>query len=250
MRMMGDFMLWVAIGLQGRSVRLDAPLISWRRHADSVTLNVGIEHSREHLTAYYRALALDGFPEMSEVDRAEGLRNACIWGAIMGGQAPTWPGDRYFLTDLERKFISAGAAGCDLSSPPDWDEVERAGTLYRDLVDATLQLARGRRPAAGEPGPQGTEAAEARLREVGVLADETGAFTAVDESEVRRGLMEAAVIAGAGADPARNRFRIIDLEATALRDHELATLETIGFSGSADATAAELERVRAELSRS
>lgn len=242
MRMMADFVLWTDVGLRGSSIRVDAPLVSWRRHAGSVTLNLGVEHSREHLTAYRRALALEGFPAPSDPDRAEGLRNACVWAAIMGGQAPTWPGDRYFVADLERKMISAGAAGCDLARPVDWAEVERAAALYRELVETTVKRADERRPPPPrEPG--GIEAAEARLAEVGLIEDEAGGFSEVDEAELRRGLIDAAVAAGAVTDPRRNRFRIIDLERTSLSDDELSTLEAIGFAGSADDTAAALSRL-------
>jgi hypothetical protein len=242
MRMMADFVLWADIGLRGSAIRVDAPLVSWRRHAGSVTLNLGVEHSREHLAAFERALALDGFPELTNADRAEGLRNACVWAAIMGGQATTWPGERYFVCDLERKVISAGAAGCDLSKPIDWNEVERSAALFRELVEATVRHANERRPPSpGAPG--GTEAALARLREVGVIAEESGEFREADEAAVRYGLLEAAVAAGAVSDPRRNRFRIIDRELTHLEDDELSTLETIGFGGSADDTAAALSRL-------
>jgi hypothetical protein len=61
---------------------------------------------------------------------------------------------------------------------------------------------------------------------------------------MRRGLIEAAIAAGAATDPARNRFRIIDLERVRLSDDELATLEALGFAGSAEAIAEGLERLR------
>jgi hypothetical protein len=224
--------------------------VSWRRHAGSITLNLGAEHSREHVTAYRRAIGLDGFPALSDRDLAEGLRNACVWGAIMGGAAPSWPGERYLVCDLHRKLISAGAAGCDLSVAPDWSTVERAAKLYKELVAGMLELAAERDvspPPAVARG--GIEMAEARLRAVGVLPDEHGSLREAAESEMRLGLIEAAIFAGASTDRARNRFRIIDLRRTRLRDDELATLEALGFAGSADSTAAELERCRHELRR-
>ncbi len=250
MRMMADLVLWADIGLRGPAIRIDEPLVSWRRHPGSVTLNLGIEHSREHLAAYQRALALDGFPTISDVDRAEGLRNACVWAAIMGGQAPSWPGARYFVCDLERKLISAGAAGCDLGAPPNWTEVERAARSYEELVATMVELAHARRPPPPpRPAPIGIEAAMARLRDVGLIADEQGEFREADEARARVAALEAAAAAGAAADPARHRFRIIDLERTRLTDDEHACLEAIGFCGSAEATAEPLERCRAELSR-
>ena len=251
MRMMADFVLWVDVGLRGPAIRVDEPLVSWRRHAGSVTLNLGIEHSREHLTAYWRALALDDFPQLTDRDVAEGLRNACVWAAIMGGPAATWPGDRYFVCDLERKRISAGAAGCDLRRAPDWEEVNRAADLYRELVATTIDLARQRHPPGSpKPTPSGIDAATALARLAGALADPSGEFREADEAESRLALLQAATAAGAVADPERHRFRIIDLERTRLTNEEHTTLETIGFGGSADATAAALERRRSELRRS
>ena len=250
MRMMADLVLWVEIGLRGHAVRLAEPLVSWRRHAGSVTLNLGAEHSREHLIAYRRALALDGFPELTEAERAEGLRNACVWGAIMGGAATSWPGDRYFVCDLHRKLISAAAAGWDLTAAPDWSIVERAAQLYSELVATMIELAHERHtPPPPAVEAVGVEAAEEMLRAVGVAADEHGAFREVEEAEMRLGLIEAAVAAGAITKPEQNRFRIIDLRRTRLREEERAALERLGFVGTADETAAELERCRHELSR-
>jgi len=250
MRFMADLVLWVDIGLRGPAVRVPEPLVSWRRHPGSVTLSVGAEHAREHLTAYKRALALDGFPVLNEAERAEGLRNACLWAAIFGGPAATWPGDRFMVLDLHRKRISAAAAGCDLATEPDWDTVERAAALYRELVEVVIELCDEREPPPPRPAAAaGLEPAEAILRSVGAMPAADGSLREVGEAQMRLGLIEAAIAAGAATDPSTNRFRIVDLERTRLRDPIRSTLERLGFVGSAAETAAELERLRGELAR-
>ena len=48
-RWMGDLILWMGVGIAGRSIRVDEPLASWRKHSGSVTIELSPDHAREHL---------------------------------------------------------------------------------------------------------------------------------------------------------------------------------------------------------
>ena len=209
-----------------------------------MTLNLGIEHSREHLTAYRRALALDGFPEPTERDRAEGLRNACVWAAIFGGPATTWPGERYFVCDLHRKLISAGAAGCDLAT--DARLGQRSSTRPRCIASWSSDDRRRRHQRAASRAAAGRRAGSKprshRLRS-------TAALLAVRRCvrrarlQVRLALLEAAIAAALAPTRPQPRSASSISSARRLTDGEHATLEALGFAGSADATAAALSGV-------
>lgn len=248
MQWMSDLVLWMDIGLGGRAVRVSEPLVSWRRHPGSVTVNLSAEHAREHLTAYDRGLALERLPALPEGVRAEGLRNACVFAAVFGGEKESWPRDRFLVLDLHRKLISSTAAGYEPGTDPDWSVVEEAAALFRELVAVVAEIAQIGAPPA--PAAGGIESAVQRLRAVGALPAEDGTYTAgVDEHELRLGLLEAAVACGQETGQSTSRFAIIDLQQTPLPQADLDRLETLGFVSSAEELGAELLLRRQELER-
>jgi glycosyltransferase involved in cell wall biosynthesis len=235
MQWMADLVFWMDVGLGGRAIRVPEPLVSWRRHAGSVTVNLGPEHAREHLAAFERGLALDRLPRPSAEVRAEALRNACVFGAIFAGTGDTWPGERFKVFDLHRKLISAGAAGCPAGSEPDWGQVEEAAALYRELVAVTAG------PQTTRPAPPDPEAAYAqaieRLRAIGAMARPDGSFAALDEAAARVALLEVADSCGAAVDPRTSRFVIIDGRRDAI---PAGLLEELGFAATRDRLRAEV----------
>lgn len=252
MQWMADLVLWMDIGLRGRAIRLSEPLVSWRRHPGSVTVSLNADHAREHLTAYERGLALDGLPPLSEAMKAEGLRNACVFAAIFGGEGHTWPHDRFLVFDFHRKLISSEAAGVQAGDEPDWGEVERAARVYRELVSVAVELAHTRKPPpeASPAGAGDLEAIRRHLRAIGVLPRSDGSYEqGIEEGALRLGLLEAAAACGALSDEAPHRFAILDLERTRLSDDERARLESLGFVSSADDLAQAASDFRAELGR-
>jgi glycosyltransferase involved in cell wall biosynthesis len=239
MQWMADLVFWMDVGLAGRAIRVPEPLVSWRRHAGSVTVSLGPAHTREHLAAFERGLALERLPEPPIQVRAEALRNACVFGAIFGGAGETWPGDRFVVFDLHRKLISAGAAGFPPGSDPDWSQVEEAARLYRELV-AVIAGSEGWRPAPPDP-VAALETAILRLQAIGALPFADGSVAAADEAVARVELLEIAESCGAAVDPATSRFVIVDRRRTAIEAADLGLLEELGFVASADRLRAELD---------
>jgi peptidoglycan/LPS O-acetylase OafA/YrhL len=250
MRWMGDLLLWMGIGLQGRAVRVPEPLASWRRHPGATTVQVGLEHAREHVRLVDQGLAmLELGPDATAV-HAEALRNACILAAFFGGSAP---GDRFASIDLQRPQISAFGAGLDPRDLLDGRAVEAAG-LWRELARQTEELARLRSGAgpAGEtdaPG-SGVRAARRRLREIGALADDRGRFAdGAGSDDLGGGLMLAALDCSADCDPDTSRFLLIDRDAGGVRDEEVAELVRLAFHGTLNQLQAALGRRREEAGR-
>lgn len=240
MKWMADLVLWMDIGLGGPAVRISDPLVSWRRHSGSVTVSLGPDHAREHLTAFERGLALDRLPEVEPSVRDEGLRNACVFGAIFGGQADTWPRERFLVLDLHRKLISSCVSGFTPGTDPDWTEVEDAAALFRQVVDATMRRA-GDAPARTGPRPSAYQDALERVRNLGVMAGPGRAFAdLVEESRLRLELLEVASSLRP-QDPYSSRFFIIDLERTSLTRTQLERLESLSFGSSVAELRAELE---------
>jgi hypothetical protein len=261
-RWMGDLILWMGIGIAGRSIRVDEPLASWRKHPGSVTIELSPEHAREHLAVVEHGLRMEGLPSLSRATEAEALRNACLFGALFGGQSETWPEERFVPFDLHRKRISAWAAGFEAGSDVDWEVAEGAADACRELVSLTAQLAelRAARSGSGAAGPEssdhslqdgepaGVAAARRRLREVGVLPDEAGTFTAgVGEREMRMALLEAAVACGRETDLGSSRFFILDRRRSPLSDAELDALLKLTIGGSRGDLREAAERKRREL---
>jgi glycosyltransferase involved in cell wall biosynthesis len=243
MQWMADLVFWMDVGLNGRAIRISQPLVSWRRHAGSVTVNLGPEHAREHLAAFARGLALARLPRPTAAVRAEALRNACVFGAIFAGAGDTWPGDRFMVFDLHRKLISAGSAGFAPGSEPDWAEVEASAGLFRELV-ATIAGSEAQRAAPADPEAAFASAVE-RLRSIGALPRPDGSLAEIDEASVRVDLLEVAESCGAPVDPRGSRFVIVDRRRTAIPDGDLELLEGLGFAASADRLRTELELRRA-----
>lgn len=246
LRYMGDLILWMKIGLEGGAIRVDEPLAYWRRHPGSATIQLGLEHAREHLRVFARGLELDGLPPVSGAVRAEGLRNACLTAALFGGQGDSWPGERFTMFDTHRMRISSASSGQGPSGPVDWDAAEQAALLYRELVTLTIEAARPRPGSGGAAAGYG--AAMGLLRDAGAMARADGSFaTPAGPRELRVALLEAAVACGAETDPETTRFLILDRERREVDQAELEELVRLGFGSSAAELADALARRRSAL---
>jgi peptidoglycan/LPS O-acetylase OafA/YrhL len=249
---LGDLILWMGIGLAGPAIRVAEPLASWRRHSGSATTQLGLEHAREHLRIVERGLELEGLPAVSRADRAEALRNACMFAAFSGAAWEDLPKDRFAIFDREGKRKSAFASGQHVNGEVDWAAAEESARLHRELVLLTLELAERRAGSASghgsTPSAGGLEDAVRRLRGLGALAGEDGSFAAgAGGAELQRGLVEAAFACGAEVDPRSTRFIIIDRHRLSPSEAELGELGGLGFRGSAEQIRAAVDRRRREL---
>jgi peptidoglycan/LPS O-acetylase OafA/YrhL len=236
LRWMGDLLMWMGVGLAGDVVRVGEPLACWRRHPGSATLQPSAEHAREHLRVVEIGAGLDGMGALSTAERAEATRNACFFGAFLGGSGDTWPGERFVVFDLHRRLLSATTSKLGPDGEIDWAEAERSAALYRELVEEVA--AGAERPEAGTGG---LEVALARLRGIGVI----GARRAVDAAELRLGLIEAAFACGAETEPGTNRFVIVERGRARVSGAELDEVIGLGFASSADELSDALSRLRA-----
>jgi len=249
LRWMGDLILWMGVGLAGPAIRVAEPLASWRRHPGSATTQLGLEHAREHLRVVERGFALQGLPPVSRADRAEALRNACMFAAFSGAAWETFPNDRFATFDREGKRKSAWASGQPPDGEVDWAAAEEAARLHRELVLLTIERPGRRAGAADEANAPagGLDQAVSRLRAIGVLANEDGSFSpGAEGAELQLGLMEAALACGAEVDPHSTRFLIIDRDRISLSAAELAELGHLGFRGSVEQIRAAVEKRRSE----
>jgi hypothetical protein len=250
----------MGVGLAGPAIRVDEPLASWRKHSGSVTIELSPAHAREHLAVVEHGLSMPGLPSLSRSTSAEALRNACLFGALFGGQSGTWPEERFVPFDLHRKRISAWSAGLPPDGDVDWDAAERGADACRELVELTAELAELRSTPTGaraapagsssgaNPDPVGMTAARQRLREVGVLPDDRGSYVdGVGEREMRVTLLEAAVACGHEVDPGASRFFILDRQRAPLSDAELDALLNLTIGGSHHELREAAERKRREL---
>ncbi len=261
-RWMGDLILWMGVGLAGRAIRVDEPLASWRKHPGSVTIELSPDHAREHLAVVEHGLRMERLPPLDQATRAEALRNACLFGALFGGESGTWPEERFVPFDLHRKRISAWASGFGAGGEVDWRAAAAAADACREVVALTAELAelRAARSGAGIAGsgssgssrddgdPAGMAAARSRLRDVGVLPDTDGAYPeGVGEREMRVALLEAAVACGHETDLGSSRFFILDRRRAPLSDAELQDLLRLTIGGSYRDLREAAERRRREL---
>jgi glycosyltransferase involved in cell wall biosynthesis len=246
LRFMGDLVLWMGVGLAGRAIRVPETLASWRRHPGSATVQRNVGRAREHLAIVGRGEATDGFPPLSRADRAEAIRNACLFASLVCGDQEDWP-ERFALFDLHPKRISAFGSGYGAGATIDWADVAENARLYRELVLLTVRLAEARgRPDGSRSTPAGGAAAgTARLREVGMLPGEDGSFVeGVGEQEMRLGLLEAALACGEEVDPASMRFFLLDRNRVTLSEEEERRVVRLGTCCTTEqeaATIAELE---------
>lgn len=261
-RWMGDLILWMGVGLAGRAIRVDEPLASWRKHSGSMTIELGPDHAREHLAVAERGLRIEGLPPLDRATTAEALRNACLFGALFGGESGTWPEERFVPFDLHRKRISAWAAGFGAGREVDWRAAADAADACREVVTLTAELAelRATQLGAGSAGTAssgssrdggegaGVAAARSRLREVGVLPDRDGAYVdGVGEREMRVALLEAAVACGRDTDLGSSRFFILDRRRAPLSHAELQDLLRLTIGGSRRDLREAADRKRREL---
>ena len=84
---MGDFILWIRVGLAGRVVRVAEPLASWRRQAAGITLQSGAEHGRELLRLVKLRAGVLGLSPDETAIRAEALRDAYLQRHSSAGPA-------------------------------------------------------------------------------------------------------------------------------------------------------------------
>ncbi|MDX6582902.1 MAG: hypothetical protein QOI10_2086 [Solirubrobacterales bacterium] len=235
LRWLGDLILWMRVGLAGPAIRVPEPLALWRRHPDSATVRLSSEHAREHLRCAEIGAGLEGIGPLTVADRAEALRNACVFAALFGGGGG-WPGDRFVAFDLHRRRISAATSKLGPDGEIDWGEAERATELYRELVALVA-------PASATAGAGGLELARAKLAEVGALPG--GDADPIDDAgRLGTALLEAAFACGAEIDRARARFVICDRSRARIDDDELDELNRLGFGASADELAAAAARRR------
>jgi Glycosyl transferase family 2 len=222
---MGDFILWMKVGLAGRVVRVPEPLAFWRRHTGGISIQVAAEHGRELIRLVDLADSVLGLPPDALPVRAEALRNACIQATVFGGGSGASPGKRFATIDLTRPATSALSAGLGPTELVD-DRADEASKLWREIARLTAELthARGVRSGASEPRPKapgaGLEAARQRLRSASVAVDH------------RIELMEAAVECGADTDPASSRYLVLDRSTGTIPDDEFDQLNLLGYGTS------------------
>jgi peptidoglycan/LPS O-acetylase OafA/YrhL/glycosyltransferase involved in cell wall biosynthesis len=235
LRWLGDLVLWMGVGLSGRAVRVAEPLALWRRHPESATVQLSPEHAREHLRCVELGAGLDAMPPLSRAERAEALRNACVFAALFGGGAD-WPRDRFVAFDLHRRRISAATSKLGPDGSIDWAAAERSAALYRELVGLVA-------PPAATAGAGGLERATGILAAAGALpGTEPGAANA--DAPLAPALIEAAFACGADIAPADARFVIVDRTAAKLDDADVSELERLGFGCSAGELAEAIARRR------
>jgi peptidoglycan/LPS O-acetylase OafA/YrhL/glycosyltransferase involved in cell wall biosynthesis len=234
LRWLGDLILWIGAGTAGRVVRVPEPLALWRRHPGSATVQLSAEHAREHLRCAEIGASFPGIGPLSDDDRAEALRNACIFAALFGGGAD-WPGERFIIFDLHRRLTSAATSKLGPDGAIDWLQAERAAALYRELVELTV-------PASATAGSGGLRRARERLAEVGALPGDGPASAA--GGKLTLALVEAAFACGADIDQRRARFIVCDLRLASISDDDMAELTRVGFNASAEELAEAVARHR------
>jgi Glycosyl transferase family 2 len=248
---MADFVLWIRVGLAGRAVRVAEPLAFWRRHAESISLQVVAEHGSELLRLVELGAALLVLPRDSIEVRAEALRNACIQAAFFGGGSGAPPGARFATIDLTRAGTSALSAGLGPSEMPD-ERADRAAALWHELALVTTRLTQARKGASEiDSGPRGAglEAALQRLRRIGALPDGGGGKASGWEgADLRLELMEAARECGADTDPRGGRYLLLD-RADGIPEEDFEELNRLGFGASIEELGSAVESHRRQLER-
>jgi glycosyl transferase family 2 len=225
LRWMGDLLLWMKLGLQGRAVRVPEILASWTRHGGCTTLELSAAHAREHLRVAELGLSLPGLPPQSLEQRAEAVRNACVHAALFAGKAGLWS-DRYTVIDLHRPLYSGWAARADRTALPGSAGAETAA-LWREVAAAIGETIETPEP---EPTAAGLAPALECLRAVGAWSGGPADPEARGD-RLRAALLEAAVLCGADTDPDRTRFLILDGESAGESSRELRELAKRAFFG-------------------
>lgn len=212
LRFMGDFILWIKLGLSGPITRVPEPLASWRRHGASLSLQIAAEHGRELMSLVWNAAELLDLRDARAI-RAEALRNACVQASFFGGDAAVL-GDRFATIDLTRAETSAMSAGLRLTEMPD-ERADRTVALWRRLAAITAELGRARSVQSGrtdrspQPG-NGMEAALERLERAHVLPGDDASAAEWGGGRLGVELMQAAVECGVDTDPAAGRYLVLD----------------------------------------
>ena len=241
LRWMGDLILWMGVGLQGRVVRVPEPLAHWRRHTGAATAQMDPDHAREHLRVVMRGLDLPWLGPQPVAVRAEALRNACLVGSFWAGGAGTPLGQRFLSIDLHKPRTSTVASGLEPDGVVD-GRAEEFARLWRQLALSLAERA--------EPRPDaGLESALRRLRGAGALPAEDGLTTREVESDLRTEMVEAAADCGADIDPETARFLLIDRRAWPMPDDEYRELMDLGFRASRERLRSAVERHDRELTQ-
>ena len=248
LRWVGDLILWVRLSIHGRLKRVAEPLASWRRHPEGATSQVGLEHAREHVRVAGLGIELLGADAVEVADRAEALRNACIFGSFFGGGASDGPGSQWATVDLQRPAISAYAAAMPWNEMPD-ERADEPTRLWRELALATTELAALRAPQAPRPG--GLDAARELLGRGGLLDGATaGPEPESDPGDVRTAMLEAAWHCSADSGIERTRFLLVDASDGTVTPREFDELYDLGIYPWMDLRGAlarrneEIERLR------
>jgi Glycosyl transferase family 2 len=253
LRFMGDFILWIKLGLTGPIARVPEALASWRRHGGSLSLQVAAEHGRELMALVWRAVDLLELPEDALAVRAEGLRNACVQASFFGGDAIVL-GERFATIDLTRAETSAMSAGLRLTEMPD-ERADQTVAFWRQLVAITAELERARSQASGpskaspslRPGT-GMQAAIARLHRAGVMPDDDPDLAEWGQGHLGIELMQAAIECGADTDPAAGRYLLLDRGA-GIPEDEFDELVDLGYRATPDRLQAVIADRRRKLGR-
>jgi hypothetical protein len=253
LRFMGDFILWIKLGLTGPIARVPEALASWRRHGGSLSLQVAAEHGRELMALVWRAVDLLELPEDALAVRAEGLRNACVQASFFGGDAIVL-GERFATIDLTRAETSAMSAGLRLTEMPD-ERADQTVAFWRQLVAITAELERARSQASGpskaspslRPGT-GMQAAIARLHRAGVMPDDDPDLAEWGRGHLGIELMQAAIECGADTDPAAGRYLLLDRGA-GIPEDEFDELVDLGYRATPDRLQAVIADRRRKLAR-
>ena len=249
LRFMGDFILWLKLGLNGPIVRVAEPLASWRRHGGGLSVQIAADHGRELLALVGRGAVALRLEDGAVAESAEALRNACIQAAFFGGDAASM-GERFLSVDLLGAQTSAMAAGLRLDELPD-ERADRTVGAWRELAAVTMELSRARGsdpiPVDRSSGPgAGLEAAMARLRRAGALPDESGAADGWERPGIGAELMRAAIECGADADLAESRSLLIERSAV-VEDAEFDQLIHLGYRATPARLGAVIEDRRRKL---
>lgn len=202
-RWMGDFVLWIKLGLLGRAIRVPEPLALWRRHPEAATTQASPEHAREHLLVFDRATELLG-ESASRADRAEGLRNACLLGYFFAGPEGRRDAEDPLAIDLQHAATSAFGAGLGIEETPD-QRADEAARLWRQLAAKTVKLLELRN-GTPQAEPLGLAHAERLLADL----DATPAGDGTSVARMGAAMIEAALHCGADLDPSRSRFLLIE----------------------------------------
>jgi hypothetical protein len=249
LRFMGDFILWIKLGLQGPIGRVSEPLASWRRHGGGLSLQAGAAHGRELLALVAMGAELLELPPDGIAIRAEALRNAAIQAAFFAGGTGQSPGERFATIDLTRTETSAVTAGLGPMEMPD-ERADQVAGLWRGLARITLELVEARSEGAVGGGTEyGLRAAERRLRTVGALPGEGGGEReGWGARDLRLELMEAAFECGADLDLAASRYLLLERGA-GITDEEFEELNRLGYGASGDLLRLATADRRRELER-